>query len=156
MCEWEGPAIKTFWNNFRTVWVSLIVLLFIFFWIGGDFDILLGGAVLYLFFFILTLAMISFSPLISLNMVSDHVFSRWDMDKDFVASRIDRALRYKDINVVIGYEEPIVIFPLPPLSVVVAPGRKRTKVYVGPVTGDNREKVEALKSFVERALGKGG
>jgi hypothetical protein len=154
MCQWEGPVRKTFRNNLLAVWASLTLLLFILYWIGGDTDILLGGAVVYLFIFIMTLIMIFISPASYYQMVSDHVFSRWD--KDFVALRMAKALQNKGINVVMKYEGQKVIFPLPPRNIIVAAGLKRTRVFVGPVTGDDREKVERLKAFVDAALGKSG
>lgn len=88
-----------------------------------------------------------------LEIVHDHVYSRWDTDKDIVCWRIDVAIWRRGVRPKIDYWGNWVVFPIPPMSIIVRPGRKRTTVFVGPVTGTDPSRVEALKAFVERALG---
>lgn len=88
-----------------------------------------------------------------LEIVLDHVYSRWDMDKDIVCQRIDLAMRNRGVRVAVEFWGDWVVFPLPPMSIVVRPGRKRTTVFVGPLTPDKKDKAEGLKAFVEAAMG---
>jgi hypothetical protein len=148
MTEWKGPIQKDVGRNILFTLPVFIVLFFVLFWVVQDTGALLCLSV------IVPVLLIIFAIFHThyRGNVGGYVHSRWDMDKDHVAGRIDRAIRAKGINVVIGYEGDTVIFPLPPLNIVVANGSSRTKVYVGPLTSDNREKVTALTAFVSTAL----
>lgn len=150
MCEWEGPVRKTFRNIYLAVLFTIVLMAISSLVVGTFLDHIISAIELFMFVYVPYLFVIT----LRLPKVRNHFFSRWDMDKDWVARRIDTAMRRKGVNVVIGYKGDTVIFPLPPMSIVVAPERKKTTVYVGPVTDANPHRVEALKAFVDEALGK--
>jgi len=82
----------------------------------------------------------------------DHEMSHWKMEVDQVLGRLDAAMRARGVQVAAERKGDRVWFPLPPLSIVVAPGWWRTRVFVGPSTEENELLVWRLKAFVERAL----
>jgi len=82
----------------------------------------------------------------------DHLMSRWRMDVDQVQGRLEAAMWVRGVRVAVERDGDRVTYPLPPLSIVIAPGRWRTRVYVGPSTEDNELLVYRLEAFVERAL----
>lgn len=150
MCEWKGPVKYTFRNIHMAIGVAILLMVVSLFFIGTILDYIISAVVLFMFVYIPYLVFIT----LRLPKVRDHLFSRWDLDKDLVAGRIHQAIQMKGINVAIDYKGESVIFPLAPLSIVVAPERRKTMVYIGPVTEGNNDKVEGLKGFVEAALGK--
>jgi hypothetical protein len=149
MCEWKGTAGKSF-----LIKILAIAAVWTFVWMSimtqDAWDVVCCATAVYILLIIIS----AFVLIVLIPSVRGHVYSMWDMDPDMVAWRIDQAIKRRIPNNVILYEGSLVIFQLPPLSIVVAPGYKRTKVYVGPLTDDNRPQVEALKAFVDAALGK--
>jgi len=150
MCEWRGPVKWTLRDIRLATGVTILLIVISFFFIGTIMDIILSAVILFMLLYIPFLFVIN----LGLPKVRDHFVSRWDMDKDHVAWRIDTAIKRRGINVNIGYKGATVIFPLPPLNIVVASERSKTMVYVGPSVEGNDRMVEGLKAFVEAALGK--
>ncbi len=152
MSEWKGPVKYTFRNIYTAIGVTilLMVILFLFISIGTILDYIISTVIL--FMLLLYIPYLIFITL-RLPKVRDHLFSRWDLDKDLVAGRIHQAIQMKGIDVAIGYKGETVIFPLAPLSIVVASELKETTVYVGPLMEGNHDQVEGLKAFVDAALG---
>ena len=148
MCEWEGPVKRTLRNIYLAIGLTILLIAISFFFIGTIMDIIISAVILFMFVWIPYLFIIN----LRLPKVQNHFFSRWDMEKNFVVWRIDEAMKRKGTNVVMGYKGETVIFPLPPLNIVVAPGRSRTMVYVGPLMEGNDRMVDGLKAFVEAAL----
>jgi hypothetical protein len=149
MGEWKGPVKDTF------VTILLAILVFITFftviiYTGFAWEALICGG----FWYVLVIIVASFFYYYRLNEVTDHVYSRWDLDFDHVCWRIDTEIQRRGVRVNIDRWGHWVVFPLPPLSIFVKPGNERATVFVGPLTADNQEKVDALKAFVDAALGK--
>ncbi len=153
MSEWKGPVKHTFRNIYLAIGVTVLLMVISLFFIGTVLDYIISAAVLFMLF-----VYIPYFIFITLRLprVRDHLFSRWDLDKDLVATRIHQAIQMKGINVAIGYKGETVIFPLSPLSIVVAPERWKTTVYVGPLMEGNDDQVEGLTGFVDAALGRIG
>lgn len=151
MGEWKGPVKYTFRNIYLAIGVTILLMVISLFFIGTVLDYIISAAVLFMLFVYLP-----YFIFITLRLprVRDHLFSRWDLDKDLVATRIHQAIQMRGINVAVGYKGEAVIFPLAPLSIVVAPELKRTMVYVGPLMEGNDDQVEGLTGFVDAALGK--
>ena len=83
----------------------------------------------------------------------DHERAFWRMEMDQVLWKLDVAMRARGVQVAVERKGDRVWFPLPPLSIVVAPGWRRTRIYVGPSTNETDILVARLETFVERALG---
>ena len=149
MCEWKGPVKRTFLNIIGAIF-GFIALFMILVYTDGAIDVLCCGAQWYVLVIIVAYYIYAYR----LPEVTDHVYSSWDMDKDMVCWRIHTAIWSKGVKVRIDTWGLWVVFLLPPMSIFVRPGRKRTTVFVGPLTEGNREKVEGLKAFVDAALGK--
>ncbi len=149
MSEWKGPVKYTFRNIYLAIGVTILLMVVSVFFIGTILDYIISAVILFMLFgYIPYLLFIT----VRLPKVRDHLFSRWDLDKDQVAMRIHQAILMKGINVAIGQKGATVIFPLAPLSIVVASELKRTTVYVGPLTEGDHDKVEGLKGFVDATL----
>ena len=149
MCEWKGPVKRTFRNILMAV-CGFIALFMMLVYTDGAIDVLCCGAMWYALVLIVAYFIYNYR----LPVVTDHVYSSWDLDLDMICWRIDMAMQRKGVKVVIDHWGRWVVFPLSPMSIFVRPGRKRTTVFVGPLTEENGDKVEALKAFVEAALGK--
>ena len=149
MCEWKGVAGRSF-----MVKVLVVLTVFTLAWLSimtdGAVDVLICAAMVYVLITVVAVFIYSFI----VSSVSDHVFSLWDIDADVVCWRIDQAIKRQVPRNVIEYRGGRTIFHISPMSIIVAAGHKRTRVYVGPVTSENGDKVEALKAFVDAALGK--
>ncbi len=149
MGEWEGKVWKDYWAKFLAIFVGITVLFIVLGWSGG-YDAIGIMLDVYILMFVLGYSIYFYG----LRNVHDHDFSRWDMDIEVVCRRIDMAIRRRGTFATAQTKGRNVVFEVPPLSIVVRPGRKRTTVFVGPLGPDTRPKVEALKAFVDAALGK--
>jgi hypothetical protein len=147
MIEWEGPVTRTFLDVYLAI-AATFILMVISFFVDGLFEIVISIIILLMFLFIPALFVLTWR----LPKVRDFYMSRWLLDRDLVCWRIDMAIQKKGIRAIIGHDGSKVIFPLPPYSIIVAPGRRQTLVYVGPATEQNRARFEALKTFVESTL----
>jgi len=109
-----------------------------------------------LFFVILSLVVVSivYHLLIKwrLGELYDHEMSHWFMKRDEVLRRLDAAMRERGVQVAIQRDGNRATIPLPPLSIVVAPGWVRTKIFVGPSTDKTELLVWRLKAWIEVAL----
>ena len=149
MCEWEGKVWKDYWTRFLGIFGAITVLLIVL--AGSGVGDVLGCFVeAYILMFVLGFAIYFHG----LRDVHEHDFSRWDMDMEVVCRRIDMAIRARGTFATAQTKGRNVVFSSPPLSIVVRPGRKWTTVFVGPLNPETRERAEALKAFVDAALGK--
>ncbi len=82
----------------------------------------------------------------------DHEMAAWRMKMDQVLERLDHAMGRRGVHVAVERSGKRVLFPLPPLSIAVAPGWLWTKIYVGPSTDKTEILVYRLERFVEAAL----
>ena len=149
MGEWKGPVKDTFVTIVLAI-LGFITIFIIIIYTDGAWDALICGG----FWYVLVIIVASFFYYYRLNEVTDHVYSSWDMAFDQVCWRIDTAIQRRGVRVIIDHWGRWVVFPLPPLSIFVRPANERTTVFVGPLTADNQEKVDALKAFIDAALGK--
>ncbi len=148
MAEWVGPVRSTFWTVIAVIG-CIIVAIVLLITTEGSFEAPCYGAQVSLIIAIVAFYVYRHR----LEIVLDHVYSRWDMDKDIVCHRLNMAMWNRGVRIKVDFWGDWVVFPLPPMSVVVRPGRKRTTVFVGPVTERTKDKAEGLKAFVEAAMG---
>ena len=87
-----------------------------------------------------------------LGELNDHEMSFWKMEKDLVMRRLAHAMVERGARPPLQSRDNRDWFLLPPLSIVVARGWWRTKVYVGPSTEETKVSVRRLEGFVEKAL----
>lgn len=116
--------------------------------VGSIFDYILSVIILFMLVYIPVLVYRTYH----MPRVRDHLVSRWEMDRNTVAFRLEHAMKGRGVQVTGEDTGRDVVFPLPPLGITVTPEGGRTAVYVGPVTDAEPKRVEALKAFVERAL----
>ena len=131
------------------VLATVILMAISYLFIGTIVDFVLSILVLFMLLFIPGLLLYNYHRPIFL----DYVFSSWDMNLNTVARSNDLSIRKRGIHVAIDYNRGAVFFPLPPLNIAVARGRKLTYVYVGPVSVGTPDSIEGLKSFVDLAMG---
>ena len=147
MVRWSQPPDLYLLSGF----VALMVLRF-----GMNIIDIVGEGPLALVFGVIIVLTVSFMLYYvvrrSLGDLYDHEMSYWKMEEDQVVMRIDAAMRARGVQVAVERKGDRVWFPLPPLSVVVAPGWWRTRIYVGPSTDETELLVERLENFVERTL----
>lgn len=148
MGEWVGPVRSTFRNVMMAICGAIAVYILIIY-TDGAIDVICCGALT----FIIVIVASYYVYRYRLGIVLDHMYSRYDMDKDIVCQRIDLAMRARGVTPTLDFWGNWVVFPLPPMSIVVKQGRKRTTVFVGPLTPENGDKVEWLEAFVDAAMG---
>ena len=150
--EWEGPVVNIYRTLGLLVLLTIVMMAVTVLFIGTIIDYVLSAVILFMLLFIPALFLYNDHR----PMFRDYIYSSWDMDRNSIATSIDLAIRRRGIDVVIDQRKGVVTFPLPPLSIAVAQGRKRAHVYVGPVSAGRPSSVEGLKAFVDAALGKRG
>jgi hypothetical protein len=148
MGEWVGPVRRTFRNVMAGICGAIAVYILLIM-TDGAIDVICCGAQTYIVVIIAGYYVYRFR----LEIVLDHIYARYDMDKDIVCQRIDLAMRVRGVTPTIDFWGSWVVFPLPPMSIVVRQGWKRTTVFVGPLTPESRDKVKRLEAFVDAAMG---
>jgi hypothetical protein len=148
MVRWSQPVAKELLLGLLAVILNSMGLpLFIFFIDGAE---LLAYAFIAL---VIVGVVAAFLGKWRFGNLYDHEMSWWSMEVDQVHKRLAAAMGARGVMVAVESDGDRVIYPLPPLSIAVAPGWRGTMVFVGPSFEDNELLVFRLKAFVERALG---